>query len=446
MLTGEPPSLEVTGFRDPFVFSWPIHPPGSTSGAQPKQQLYGLLSGGTRGQDAGPRLFLYTIDPTDLTRWTFERTLLTDLKPGQGITGTDVGVNFECASVVQLRTLGPGNATIRTVMLAGAEGVRDRHVHPNPSAPHGPPRSAVWLWLDNDALALPARHARGGLLDAGILYAAAPFTHPDGRTLLWGWLPEDDIPDAALAKQGYSGCFGVLRELFLARYRGVVSTSIPDLLGLGFQVEKGDGDATTATVHTLGIRPAAELASLRGPHECRILGASAAVPWPLLHSCPAACEVEAEFELTPSCTEVAVVVRHNDDLSIGTRIVVRPQEREIRVIRAHSTHSSDVNTRDEFGPFTLLSYKGDSPDKPVVLEPLTLRIFLDGEVLEVFANDRFALSTRIYPPSEGCEGISLDWKGDHTLRLADHTREGAFWDNNAKLKSVYIWEMTGVSE
>ena len=41
------------------------------------------------------------------------------------------------------------------------------------------------------------------------------------------------------------------------------------------------------------------------------------------------------------------------------------------------------------------------------MEPLKLHIFVDNSLVEIFANDRFALATRIYPARDDSTGISF---------------------------------------
>jgi beta-fructofuranosidase len=40
-------------------------------------------------------------------------------------------------------------------------------------------------------------------------------------------------------------------------------------------------------------------------------------------------------------------------------------------------------------------------------EPLDLRVFVDGSVIEVFANERHCLTSRVYPTDEDATGITL---------------------------------------
>lgn len=47
-------------------------------------------------------------------------------------------------------------------------------------------------------------------------------------------------------------------------------------------------------------------------------------------------------------------------------------------------------------------------------EPIVFDIFVDGSLLEIFINDRFALTTRIYPSRADALGISLFSNGGPT--------------------------------
>lgn len=421
------------------------------TGSEPAKSLYGLLSGGLRGSVSGPRLFLFSIDPSDLTKWSFIRAL-PDLPPSMDILGADLGVNFECGSVVTLTDLsaagGSRVAAERNFILAGCEGTKVRYPVPDAAIPPRVARCAAWVRASNDAGLVLDGSGGGGLLDYGVLYAAAPFKHPDGRTVLWGWLPEDDVPDSEQARKGWVGCFGVPRQIFLARYDSVAPATAGRLRTLGFEVEKET--ATGATVNTFGIRPLTELSALRATQaSCSVRGAQADVPWPLLPAAPVRCEIQATINLTPACTEAAIIVRHNHDHSISTRISYRPKESEIRIIRSRSTTSTQVNTCDEVGTFTLLTMVSATGQEE--LEPLRLRVFIDHDVLEVFANDRFAMSTWIYSPPES-QGVSLEWNGDPSVRRVDEegrrqpTNLARHGDDSASLESAEIWELAATNK
>jgi beta-fructofuranosidase len=61
-------------------------------------------------------------------------------------------------------------------------------------------------------------------------------------------------------------------------------------------------------------------------------------------------------------------------------------------------------------------------------EPLRLHIFLDGSVIEVFANERACLTARVYPDGPRSMGLGLFSSG-----------------GTAKLASLEAWEMRPIS-
>ena len=60
-------------------------------------------------------------------------------------------------------------------------------------------------------------------------------------------------------------------------------------------------------------------------------------------------------------------------------------------------------------------------------EPLTLHLFIDGSVIELFINDQDALTTRIFPSKEGSKELSFFVKGDPL------TIKGKTWEINPTL-------------
>ena len=74
------------------------------------------------------------------------------------------------------------------------------------------------------------------------------------------------------------------------------------------------------------------------------------------------------------------------DGSETTRVVFWPDARRLSIIRSHSSLDARVRRQDVHGHLEL------DPG-----EPLRLRVLLDASVLEVYANDRLCLATRLYP-------------------------------------------------
>ena len=189
-----------------------------------------------------------------------------------------------------------------------------------------------------------------GGIDFGSYYAARTMTNTGDRRILWGWLTEGRTVEAQRAA-GWSGVMSLPRELKLFHS----------------QVQ---------------MRPAAELLSLRGKR----LGGDAA------GDC-----LEILAEIDPgSAPKAGLSLRIAPDRSEQTTVYYDRDQRLLCVDRSQSSTDKSVDRAMQSGPFLL--GRG---------EPLRLRIFLDGSVLEIFANDRFCLSARIYPAGPRSNGISL---------------------------------------
>lgn len=94
------------------------------------------------------------------------------------------------------------------------------------------------------------------------------------------------------------------------------------------------------------------------------------------------------------------------DGSEVTRIVFWPDARRLSIKRARSSTDALVRRQDLHG--TLVLEEG---------EALRLRVLLDGSVLEVYANDRLALATRVYPVSEASVLGSVFVEGEVDVAL-----------------------------
>jgi beta-fructofuranosidase len=86
-----------------------------------------------------------------------------------------------------------------------------------------------------------------------------------------------------------------------------------------------------------------------------------------------------------------------------------PKLEKIVVERSKANAMPDCNRCDERGPFTLFTqlYAGE----PEQLESLKLRLFVDKDVVEVYANERFALATMVYVRDNEALGVSLVGEG-----------------------------------
>lgn len=417
VLAEEPPDLHVTGFRDPFVAPWPALDRARSS----KPSLYGLISGGVHSD--GPKTFLYAIAPSDLTTWTYLYPLVVDVpsnhRPG-GRWGGDFGTNWECTNFLSLN--GP-DGTTRDVVIAGSEGgveqsqiTKYHECHPN--APRRSPSYANWffgsLHLVKGDMRLDI--STSGLLDWGLFYAANHFQAADGRKLMWGWIKEEDLDDATLASRGWTGCLGIVREVYLQTYENVIGGLRSSLKDIG----SVDTKATEvgSQISTLGIRPFAEAEQMRQPGL--ISWASEALDSATrlcVASTPLTSEIKTTLKLQEDTRSVSLAVRHDKDQTIRTVITFDCEAEEISVDRSRSTSRDDINTAQEVGSFTLFRLH-DPMTGSSKIEPLELDVFLDHDVLEVFANGRFALATRVYTDAD-VTGISISSDGPVMVEVLD---------------------------
>ena len=109
-------------------------------------------------------------------------------------------------------------------------------------------------------------------------------------------------------------------------------------------------------------------------------------------------EISAEFAPNDA-TAFGIDVRCSADGAERTRIVYDRARQQLEIDRSQSSASA-ADQHDLYGG-TLALEDG---------EPLTLRVFVDRSVIEVFANGRLCLTSRVYP-SETSLGVALFAQG-----------------------------------
>lgn len=404
-LMGEPKGLQVTGFRDPFLSEWP-----ALDQLRGQKSLYGLVSGGIDGY--GPTAFLYSVPHENVSEWHYLCPLVdmsARFQPSQKWTG-NFGVNWECANFLTLRS----ESTSRVCLILGAEGdVEREHIRNFKHHPHVPPRtvrSLLWMFGDlragRDSTRVDFTH--GGYLDCGSLYAANSFFDAlSQRHIMHAWIPEEDITAEYAKHKGWNGALAIARELFLLSIPSV-TRALQSPLSEMASVEKVPDKDGSVTIRTLGIRPVEEMTQLRRHCDNVCKRYRISLPSSTARETQALCsalfttwELEASIEIDPShCIEVGFSISHNSDPSICTTITFLLQEETIRVNKGRSASDPNIRNCPEQGPFTLFYRTNDQAAKPRdKLEDLHIRIIADADVLEIFANDRFALTTMVYSPS-----------------------------------------------
>ncbi|GJN72682.1 hypothetical protein PLICBS_006757 [Purpureocillium lilacinum] len=357
-----PPKMEATtGWRDPFVSQWQSL---SKLRGVSADTTYMMIASGVQGH--GSQLHLYTTD--DLLGWTYLGVLL-DVKQGERVqpdSNLAFGMNFECGTFA---TVG-GNDYI---ILGVEEGVTSKRHNCHYEAWLG---GKLALAKDGTPKFVIESH---GLLDHGVLYAAHIFRGEGGRLLQLGWADETATP-AVVKSQGWAGCMSHPRELF------EISRPVVDAK---YRSAEWKVDEERGVMTTLGIRPAEEVASLRRKQfgfSIRDLERLQSANY----------EVEATFSNVTGSEEFTLNVRLSPDEEEVTRIIVNLRDGHITVDRSRSSLAGLGASTPDSGRFALLPGEDE----------MRLRVFVDGSLIEVYANDRFALTSRVYPSLDGSLGAS----------------------------------------
>lgn len=203
-----------------------------------------------------------------------------------------------------------------------------------------------------------------GILDHAYFYA--PFTMEDarGRRLLWGWLREGRSEEAHVAA-GWAGCHSIPRELSL-RNGQLHMTPVPELSQLRGKC------AEISDIHLTGRY-----------HDLEIQGAA----------------LDIEAELIAEGT-MGLAIACAPDGSEQTRVSYNPDTELLSVNRERSSQGQELET-----------FAHEAPHDLAPGENLQLRILLDGSVLEIIANGRTSICSRIYPSRADSQGLRLFGKG-----------------------------------
>jgi len=215
----------------------------------------------------------------------------------------------------------------------------------------------------------PETHGRMTWVD-NAFFAPESLLDDRGRRIMWAWIMEQrdrTLTDAA----GWSGTLSLPRQLSLA------------------------------ADHTLRMTPVEELARLRyNPRSLPPLNLAADTAYTL----PGIRGNTLELDL----------VLNSDAPQFGLTVCATPDGAEQTVITCdRAAGTLTIDTRQ--------STLGDGPKSletaPFVLapgEPLHLRVFLDRSLVEVFANDRQAVTRRLYPTRPDALDIALFTRGGPT--------------------------------
>ena len=301
-----PPGLEITGFRDPYVWregnSWML-----------------ILGSGARGKSG--MVLLYR--STDLRHWTY----LHPLVEGSGLEEGDM---WECPDFFPLGG--------KHVLLLSTKG------------------KTHWkVGTYRDQRFFPEKE---GLTDWGAFYAAKTMPDRDGNRILWGWIPETR-PESEHSAAGWAGVMSLPRVCTLNDAQELEMEVVPAVRNL----RKRNHHAPMNEV-----RREPSLGSLR------------------IHDLSA----ELQLECRPKGDAFTINLESETGNNFATiSCTNRSGKRELQV--------NEVKAAFPGGERELIK----------------LHFFLDGSVLEVFANGTTVITARVYQvPSTP---LRLVLKGDAEL-------------------------------
>jgi beta-fructofuranosidase len=216
-----------------------------------------------------------------------------------------------------------------------------------------------------------------GVVDDVYYYAPLTMLDRGGRRLMWGWIREGRTVEAQKAA-GWAGLQAIPRQL---RLRDGVLYAEPIA-----ELQKLRGEPATLT-------------ELELSNEEIVLAERGRT-------------LDIEVTLEPA-GPIGLAVACAPDGSEQTRITYLPHQQQLVVDREQSSLLPDVDTFPHRVHHELLAG-----------EALQLRLLLDGSVLEILANGRTAISTRIYPSRADSLGVRVFGEG--------------------KVKAMAIWAMRSI--
>lgn len=440
------PNKNVTGWRDPYISYWPAV--DRLLGKPDNSSLYALISGGFRNQ--GPTTFLYKIDPNDLTTWEYISPLIhiaSNSRAGRW-TG-DVGKNWECVNRMTLRD--PDSDLEREFFIISAEGTENSNstdadeTAPNSSMVARTPRYQLWMAakLSNTSqTAITFAPSASGLFDHGNLYATNSFRHPSSNKLLaWGWIQEEDLPDAIRAEQGWSGVISMPREVYLQVHRNVNGhlggqnlSMVPVFEALEHATENGSYSTMGIklecdVLHGLQSRAASHASIAKWRPQPRDLTVNTGNRYrrdiALNDTAHFILQSSVLYPSNSTSATVAFTILHDAEQMLYTEISYSPLEQTITVDRSHTTGANateverTINRRPETAAHTLLTYDGADALR---VETLDIVVLCDNSVLEIFVNERTVISTRVYvngTSTAGSVSLCADGLGAEDVVFAD---------------------------
>ncbi|PYH42157.1 glycoside hydrolase family 32 protein [Aspergillus saccharolyticus JOP 1030-1] len=439
VIPDHPFAVDVTAFRDPFVFRSArldvllLSTTDTTNETAVQAAVdhwtekgapwYIVISGGVHGQ--GPVQFLYRQyhgNSSEFQYWEYLgewwQEATNSSWGAEGGWAGGWGFNFETGNVAFLTEEGHDPQTGMVVVTLGTEG-SDVPIVPQVSSRHD------MLWAAGAVETRPEdgrvqfTPSMAGFVDCGFsAYAAAGKVLPAtsqvsrgsgvevDRFLSFVWLTGDQFEQAEgfpTAQQGWTGSLLLPRELTVRTVDHVVDNELVREEGVSWVVEWGESEHTTVTLRTLGIAIAREtkaalLANGSVVDEAvRTMREASVVPF---RQSPASKFFVLTAQLDfPAEARTSGLQSGFQILASGlehTTIYYQFSNESLVIDRSQTSAAAPTNpgldSFTESGRLRLFDVVDEEGGQQKI-ETLELTVVVDNAVLEVYANGRFALST-----------------------------------------------------
>ncbi len=318
-----------------------------------------LLNKYGRAEDApedmkGDRLYLF--ESNDLKDWNYKGVFYQ-----RRSEWTDVSEDNMCPSFLPLPSLPDGGAPSGKYLLLFISHNKGCQYY-------------VGEYDEANDRFIPENHGRMTWID-NAYFAPEALVDGKGRQIMWAWLldnRENEIAD------GWSGVYGLPRTLWLGEDGTLRMKPVPELEALRIN-EKTFSDVKVA------------------PNAKSVLDGFPGDSF--------------ELEITLTAEELAKVERFGvvvrEDVENGEKTTLYYDATEKKLV-------FDSRESGKAGRPTLESAPLDLNDD----EGLTLRVFVDRTVVEVYANDKQAICRRVYPTSpDKAQGVALWNDGESTINV-----------------------------
>ena len=115
------------------------------------------------------------------------------------------------------------------------------------------------------------------------------------------------------------------------------------------------------------------------------------------------------------CDSLCLQFRRSPDGAQYTQLVYDYRSGSLRLTRDQSTNTAEVT----LDPCEYALNLADG-------EALNLTIYLDNSVIEIYANGRLSMTSRIYPSRDDAGGLRLSAQGRYGDRAADRLADGQY--------------------